>query len=373
LGHDGGGVTFGSPEQRLGEFNMKTPWETCAVVEGTTWIWGGGKNIKSPNTCLQYLVACACGDGNLLLNFGPTPEGEIVPAFRAVYRHIGDYLKKYGESIYETRGGPYKPGYWGGSTRRGKNVYLHITEKWPKGRLVLPPLPCKVVSAEAMTGGKVKCVNTPKGLVVEMDPADHADPDTIVKLTLDQDSMTIKPINTMSKEESLTTDANASASSQDKARGNPATVLHYSFETGKIKRHFGEENDGAKEHINRSTGKKWTKEEIAKIRKKIGNNHRGHFWRFWKPKASDPQPWIEIDMGKPVTFGKVAIQELFGQVRSFELQAFQNGKWKTFYKGKELRNFFVDLKKPVTASKVRLVILKNNGEVPSFVKFDLFK
>jgi len=34
---------------------------------------------------------------------------------------------------------------------------------------------------------------------------------------------------------------------------------------------------------------------------------------------------------------------------------------------------FIDLGKSITAQRVRLVILGNNGEIPNLVEFDLFK
>ena len=41
-------------------------------------------------------------------------------------KEIGAWLAKYGESIYGTRGGPFKPGEYGVSTRKGNTIYVHI-------------------------------------------------------------------------------------------------------------------------------------------------------------------------------------------------------------------------------------------------------
>lgn len=56
------------------------------------------------------LVSCTTGGGNLLLNFGPRPDGTFADGEAAVARAMGEWLKKYGEAIYGTRGGPYKNG-----------------------------------------------------------------------------------------------------------------------------------------------------------------------------------------------------------------------------------------------------------------------
>ena len=54
------------------------PWETCMTI-GDQWAWKPNDNIKSLKTCLQTLVQVVCGDGNLLFNVGPMPDGRIEP------------------------------------------------------------------------------------------------------------------------------------------------------------------------------------------------------------------------------------------------------------------------------------------------------
>ena len=62
----------------------------------------------------------------MLLNVGPTPEGVIEPCQVERLKEIGAWLAKYGQSIYGTRGGPYKPKKDFASTRKGKdNLYPH--------------------------------------------------------------------------------------------------------------------------------------------------------------------------------------------------------------------------------------------------------
>ena len=56
------------------------------------------------------LVNAVGGDGNLLLNVGPMPDGRIEPRQVERLKEIGQWLAKYGESIYGTRGGPFQRG-----------------------------------------------------------------------------------------------------------------------------------------------------------------------------------------------------------------------------------------------------------------------
>ena len=369
------GISFGSPEQKLGSFNMDRPWETCAVMQ-TSWIWDGGRDVKSLDTCLQMLIGCAIGDGNLLLNYGPAPDGTIHPEVKANYLGMGKWLKQYGESIYKTRGGPYKPGHWGGSTRRGNKIYLHVTQKWPIGVLKLPALPVKVLSCKSLTGGIPRIKQTIDSLEVRLDPMDHAELDTIIILRLAQDAMNISPIETL-RGHTLTTDAKVTASSSvnpNSKRGAPETVVYYSFETGELTKYFGEESNNDKVDIHLAGKRKYTEGEIKKIRKLIGTNHRGHFWRYWMPKAGDNKPWIEVDLGGPESFDKVGITELFGKVRAYEIQYFDGTNWTTFYSGKgTIDNLIVHMAESITAQRVRLLITRTNGQLPTIVAFDLFE
>jgi alpha-L-fucosidase len=39
---------------------------------------------------------------------------------------MGQWLEKYGYTLYGTRGGPFQPTDWGVSTRKGDKIYLHV-------------------------------------------------------------------------------------------------------------------------------------------------------------------------------------------------------------------------------------------------------
>ena len=150
--------------------------------------------------------------------------------------------------------------------------------------------------------------------------------------------------------------------------------MYYSFETGELTKQFGEESDDDKLDIHSTGQQKYTEEEITNIRKLIGTNHRGHFWRYWMPKEWDEQPWIEVDMGRPETFNQIGITELFGKVRGYELQYFDGTDWTTFFsRDSTIDNLIVHLAKPITAQRVRLLITKTNGQFPTIVVFDLFE
>lgn len=172
-----------TPEERIGRYRTEKPWESCMMI-GTQWSWKKDDTLKSTEKLLRALVYSAGGDGNLLLNVGPMADGSFEPRMVARINEVGAWLQQFGESIYGTRGGPYKPTSYLASTRRGNFVYLHVM-RWEADRLVLPPLPRKVIASSVLTGGTVQVEQTAAALIISVPPANRARLDTLVRLELD--------------------------------------------------------------------------------------------------------------------------------------------------------------------------------------------
>ena len=172
-----------TPEERIGRYRDDKPWESCMML-GTQWSWKKDDNLKSFKKVLHALVFSAGGGGNLLLNVAPMADGSFEPRMVDRINEVGAWLQRYGESIYGTRGGPYKPASYLASTRHGNFVYLHIV-RWDADRLVLPPLPRKVIASTLLTGGTVQVEQTADALSISVPPADRQRLDTLVRLELD--------------------------------------------------------------------------------------------------------------------------------------------------------------------------------------------
>ena len=174
---------YQTPEQRIGAFDTVRPWETCMTL-GTQWSWKPRDTIKTFEECLHILVQCVTGDGNLLLNVGPMPNGEIEPRQVNVLRQIGKWLAVYGQSVYGTRGGPFHNGAWGGSTTKGNTVYLHIL-KWDGDRVSLPVLRARIIAGKALTGGNVRIEQTDEVTIIRVPVRKQSNVDTVVKLEME--------------------------------------------------------------------------------------------------------------------------------------------------------------------------------------------
>jgi len=181
-----------TPEQVIGAYNDRQPWETCMTL-GTQWSWKPDDKIKSVDEVIRILAGCAGGDGNLLLNVGPMPDGRIEPRQVDVLKGVGAWLAGRGESIYGTRGGPFKPGRYGASTRRDNLIYLHVFA-WAGPSLKLPPIPAKVVRSRVLGGGRVSVRQAEDGLEVFVPEGDRHPADTVIVLELDGPAALIVPV-----------------------------------------------------------------------------------------------------------------------------------------------------------------------------------
>ena len=183
---------YDTPEQRIGGFSMDRPWETCMTI-CQQWAWKPDDRMKSFDEAIRTLVATAGGNGNLLFNVGPMPDGRIEPRQVARLAEMGAWLGRNGEAIYGTRGGPFMPGAWGASTRRGNRVYVHAFA-WNDDTLRLPALPARVVSARRLAGGPVEMAQDASGITLRI-PQGQQDPvDTLIVLELDRPATELAPV-----------------------------------------------------------------------------------------------------------------------------------------------------------------------------------
>jgi len=180
---------FDTPEQIIGSYQTNRNWESCMCVvdaPGGGWSYRTDGKVKPLAECIRNLVACATGDGNLLLDVGPDSFG-VIPADQANrLSQIGDWIRKYGFSIYGTEGGPFRNGSWGGCTFKGRKVYIHLFESAPD-LFELPAFKEKLVSVRNLTGGNVKVTAENEKVRIRSTPKDRNSPDTIIELTFDRD------------------------------------------------------------------------------------------------------------------------------------------------------------------------------------------
>jgi len=177
---------FYTPEQQVGAYDDGRPWETCMTL-GEQWSWKPNDKIKSPAEVVRILCRTVGGDGNLLLDVGPMPDGRIEPRQAAVLKDVGAWMNVNGESIYGTRGGPWKPTEQIASTRKGNVVYVQVL-KADGDTVELPALPLNIISATRLGGGEIKGETAGGKFILHL-PVQRGARPAVIKLELDGSAM----------------------------------------------------------------------------------------------------------------------------------------------------------------------------------------
>jgi alpha-L-fucosidase len=271
--------------------------------------------------CIQVLMRVRGNGGNLLLNTGPDGKGNMTPSHVQRYLDMGKWLTQYGEAFYETRGGPYRPGPWGCSTRSkdGKTVYLiGMTE----ANIIHVPQIGALESVEMMTGGRVSHSQEGQGWTFDMTKA--SEPVSIIKLQ-------------------LKTPIQSHFSIQSTGEGIDVKSIHASSE---------HPNYGVK-NLSQSSGGKFSEGIMVQ--------------KGWVPDAKDTDVSLEIELTKVEMVKQLEI--LYGsklgavvKTAPFSIESFHEGQWQTVYESETLSmHKGVVLEEPISCTKLRLKFKSKQG------------
>jgi alpha-L-fucosidase len=181
---------FATPEQQIGRYDIENPWESCITI-CRQWAWKPNDELKSLEECMFTLLKTVGGGGNLLLNVGPMPDGRIEPRQAKRLKEMGNWLKKYGESVYETTGGPYKPNDWLTSTRKGNAVFIHLLN-FKNNSVELPfPENIQVKNCSLLKGKRLNFEKSGQTLKIDLSDIEK-EMISVLKITIDSDAGELK-------------------------------------------------------------------------------------------------------------------------------------------------------------------------------------
>ncbi len=317
---------YATAEQRVGEFRKK-PWETCMTL-GEHWSWNPDDKIKSLKECIQSLVLTVGSNGNFLLGVGPDPNGNFEPKTAERLREIGNWLKKYGQTIYQTRGGPFKPDFWSASTYRDDKIYLHILNWRKKEKKTLPPLSCKILNVKLLTGGKIETKQTKKFTEIYVPREYQNELDTIIELKLDSSAGNIDILDTI------------------QGPFKPSGVKYSSYDKTK--------KDGFDYTGNAVIDKS--------------------FWTYWRSSKNDKKPWLEIEFDEPVKIDTIRVVECFDNLKQYAIYYDQKGKWVKASDVNRKKRVEIVSFEPVTTKKFRFETIASDGlttlrQIQFFLRF----
>lgn len=185
---------FATPEQSIGNFDNLYAWETCMTI-GNQWAWKPNETLKSKEECIHTLLHTIGGDGNLLFNVGPMPDGRMEPRQVQLLEEMGEWISINQDAVYGTRGGPYMPTKEMVSTHKENRIYLHLLVH-PGTTLTLPlQKEFLITSASFLEGGSaIELKRKKESYSLTLPESLPDETATVIVLKLDKPANQIEPI-----------------------------------------------------------------------------------------------------------------------------------------------------------------------------------
>jgi alpha-L-fucosidase len=124
-----------TPEQFIPGVPLEGPWEAC-VTMGTSWQYQPRNEVyKSGYELIRLIYETRAKGGNLLLNVGPKPDGELPIEQEERLREIANWMFVNSESIYGVR--PWiltnEKNIWFTKKKDADTLYAVVAEPWRRG------------------------------------------------------------------------------------------------------------------------------------------------------------------------------------------------------------------------------------------------
>jgi alpha-L-fucosidase len=305
-------------------------WETCQTMQlPNNWGYNRLVGFRSFEDLLHQLIDVTSKGGNMLLNIGPTAEGEILPQARRCLEKFAAWMKINKESIHGTTASPFEVlPFDGRCTQKPGKLYLQVFA-WPKSGKLLVPVTNKVSRVYLLSNPReaLVAVSSKRGVELSL-PAVPPDPiASVVVVDIEGPAAVIAPPAPISQ-------------------GMPVTVSAEWQGRDTLK----------KEHVN--DGKTDT---------------------IWAGPENSREGWAQIDLGEERSVSRVLVSEgsEFKRCRKFSVQSEIDGQWKPVATGTSIGAQKQVVFEPVKARRFRLTVTVDkpagmpDGE-PVIAEFQLF-
>jgi alpha-L-fucosidase len=176
---------FGTPEEHVTAEAKGRDWEACMTFNGSWGYMPIAPDWRPVREVVDMLRTASGGQGNLLLNIGPKPDGSVPPEATERLTLVGDWTDKNGEALYgevDRADGRMEWMPTGAWTLKGNNAYYWCS-RWPGQELVIGGLRTKVNRASFVADGTpITFEQTEDRLVLKNLP--YPDPDPIAGVTV---------------------------------------------------------------------------------------------------------------------------------------------------------------------------------------------
>lgn len=178
---------FGTPEQIVPLNSDDFAWESCITMNNSWGYVPEDEDWKSPEWIISSLVSTVSRGGNILLNVGPDDEGVVPEQCLKNLKEAGEWLRSYGDSIFNTTASPFtKELSFGAATKKEGVLFLHIL-KYPRSReIVIPEIKNEVSSVTIMgENDELHYYDDDGSIIIELPPDSQRLYDTVIQVKVE--------------------------------------------------------------------------------------------------------------------------------------------------------------------------------------------
>ena len=187
---------FGTPEEHITPADRD--WEACMTFNGISWGYVDSAQAApysySPQRILGMLQTCCERGGNLLLNFGPTPDGSVPQEAVEPLTQVGRWLAVNGEAVYgkleKTYGNQNQANGVSRSSTKGNTVYMWNKIWAPyRGQMILGGFENAPRAVSLMDGTPIEFEHKGARILLKNVPQENPDPILhvpIIKIEFDE-------------------------------------------------------------------------------------------------------------------------------------------------------------------------------------------
>ncbi len=147
-----------TPEQQIPTIPPQKVWESNLTL-AKNWGYVPNDQYKSFREILDNIVKIISLGGNVILGVGPKPDGTLPQQALKLMKKLGDWLKVFGEAVYNTRGCPEYVNKNIFMTKKNSDYYLFYNSDEAGYKISVNDLPVKSNTVLSLETGKSVLVN----------------------------------------------------------------------------------------------------------------------------------------------------------------------------------------------------------------------
>jgi alpha-L-fucosidase len=145
------------------------PWESCMTINDSWAYRPKDRNFKSPDAIIRALIEVISRGGNLLLDVGPQPDGQIQPEFAERLNAVGAWTRHNAAAIYGSTYGPIQGQQAYRTTARAASTFVFVMDETAT-EVIVSPINRPVHQARLVSNGKPLAFHpSGKGIRVPLD------------------------------------------------------------------------------------------------------------------------------------------------------------------------------------------------------------